>query len=88
MNRPLPSARDVSGEAFLEGLELIAQAAESCGFTVIPVPLNKYRRSVEADRREDRRQLESGEVTATQLQERNSFFKGTIELLDKSPSYA
>jgi hypothetical protein len=36
---------------------------------------------------EDRRLLESGEITAKQMQKRNAFFKGPVKVLDKSASY-
>jgi hypothetical protein len=85
MDKPLT---DAERNAFLEGLNLFVETAEECGFKMTPVPVDEYRRSVEADRREDRRLLASGEMSADELQERNSWFTGEIQILDKSPSYA
>ena len=54
---------------------------------ITPINPEECRRAKEEDRMEDRRLLASGEMTAAQLQERNSFFKGPVRVLDKSASY-
>lgn len=67
--------------------EVLADAAQQCDGELIPVPLEEYRRAVETDRIEDRRLLESGELTPEELMDRNSCLKGPFVILDLSPIY-
>ncbi len=78
---------DAERERFFQSVGMIAQAFEDCGITLIPIGPEECRRGKEEDRMEDRRLLESGEITAKQMQKRNAFFKGPVKVLDKSASY-
>jgi hypothetical protein len=74
-------------ERFFQSVGMIVQAFEDCGIKLIPIGSEECRRGKEKDRMEDRRLIESGEITAGQMQERNAFFKGPVKVLDKSASY-
>jgi hypothetical protein len=78
---------DTERELFFQSVGMIAQVFEDCGITLIPIGSKECRRGKEEDRMEDRRLLESGEITAKQMQKRNAFFKGPVKVLDKSASY-
>jgi hypothetical protein len=84
MDKPLTVAER---ERFVQSLGVIVEAFEDCGFKLIPIDPEECRRGKEEDRREDRRLLASGEMTADQLQERNAFFKGPVRILDMSAAY-
>jgi hypothetical protein len=84
MGKPLT---DAERERFFQSVGMIAQAFEDCGIKLIPIGSEECRRGKEEDRLEDRRLMESGEITAKQMQERNAFFKGPVKVLDKSASY-
>ena len=84
MDKPLT---DAERERFFQSVGMIVQAFEDCGIKLIPTDPEECRRSKEEDRMEDRRLVESGEVTAERIQERNAFFKGPVKVLDKSASY-
>jgi len=74
-------------ERFFQSVGTISQAFEDCGIKLIPIGSEECRRGKEEDRLEDRRMVESGEMTAEEMQERNAFFKGPVKILDKSASY-
>ena len=74
-------------ERFFQSVGMVVQTFEDCGIKLTPINPEECRRGKEEDRMEDRRLLASGEMTAIQLQERNSFFKGPVRVLDKSASY-
>ena len=80
MEKPLA---DSERERFEKSIGLIVQAFEDSGIKLTPIDSEECRRGKE----EDRRLLASGRITARQLQERNAFFKGSVRVLAKSPSY-
>jgi len=84
MDKPLT---DEERKRFFQGVGMVVQTFEDCGIKLTPIDPEECRRGKEEDRMEDRRLLASGEMTADQLRERNSFFKGPVKVLDKSPSY-
>jgi len=84
MDKPLTNEER---ERFFQSVSLLVQTFEDCGIKITPINPEECRRAKEEDRMEDRRLLASGEMTAAQLQERNSFFKGPVRVLDKSASY-
>jgi hypothetical protein len=84
MEKPLA---DSERERFERSIGLIVEAFADSGIRLTPIDPEKCRRGKEEDRLEDRRLLESGQITARQLQDRNAFFKGPVRVLDKSPSY-
>ena len=84
MDKPLT---DAERERFFQSVGMIVQAFDDCGIKLVPISPEESRQGKEEDRQEDRRLLASGEMTAAQLQERNAFFKGPVQVLDKSASY-